>query len=251
MLDFNSKESFADRVNDKIDVALTTKSANETPRSYLGASRLGVECSRALQFEYQNAPKDEGRDFSGQLLRIFAAGHLFEDLAIDWLRQAGFEIFTEKPNGYQFGFSVADGRIKGHVDGIITAAPPSLNLTFPMLWECKSMNAKSWADTVKKGVVKSKPIYAAQMAIYQAYMEGSVEGISSNPAFFTAVNKDTAEIHHELVSFNAELAQKMSDKAVNIIKACEAGELLPRISDTPTFYLCRFCDWQDRCWKGA
>ena len=131
MLDFNSKESFSDRVNDKIDVALTTKSASETPRSYLGASRLGVECSRALQFEFQHAPKDEGREFSGKLLRIFAAGHLFEDLAIDWLRQAGFELHTEKPNAYQFGFSVAGGRIKGHVDGIITAAPTSLKLTFP------------------------------------------------------------------------------------------------------------------------
>ena len=55
-------------------------------------------------------------------------------------------------------------------------------MAFPALWECKTMNDKSWRDTVKHGVSKSKPVYAAQMAIYQAYMEASIPGISANPA---------------------------------------------------------------------
>lgn len=55
-----------------------------------------------------------------------------------------------------------------------------------------------------------------------------------NPALFTAINKDTAELHHELVPFNASLAQRMSDRAVKVITASEAGELLPRMTnDTP------------------
>ena len=91
------------------------------------------------------------------------------------------------------------GKIKGHIDGVITSAPNELNLKFPMLWECKSLNNKSWNDTVKKGLVISKPIYAAQVAIYQAYMESQIEGICKNPALFTAINKDTAEIHFELI----------------------------------------------------
>ena len=172
MLDFNHRPSFTERVSELIDQALCAEHNAQPERDYLGASRLGENCSRKLQYEYTNTPKDEG--FSGQTLRIFAAGHVFEDLAIRWLRLAGFELFTEKPNGYQFGFSVADGRIRGHVDGIINGAPEALGLTFPMLWECKSLNAKSWKDTVKRGVAKSKPVYAAQMATYQAYMEGSV-----------------------------------------------------------------------------
>src|SRR5690606_24115105 len=110
-------------------------------------------------------------------------------LAIAWLRKAGFELFTERQDGSQFGFSVAAGRIRGHVDGIITAGPQELDLAYPMLWECKSLNNKSWNDTVKKGVTLSKPVYATQMAVYQAYMEGTVSGLSQNPAFFTAINK--------------------------------------------------------------
>jgi hypothetical protein len=119
-----------------------------------------------------------------------------------------------------------------------------------MLWECKTMNDKNWKETAKKGVEASKPIYAAQMAIYQAYMEPSVPGISSNPALFTAVNKDTQEVWCELVPFNAALAQRMSDRAVKVLQATTAGELLPRIASQQTFYECRSCSWSNRCWNG-
>ena len=90
--------------------------------TYLGGSRLGHPCERALQFEYAQAPKDEGAGFDGRTLRIFAIGHALEDLAAAWLRAAGFDLYTRKslapakaggnrPDGGQFGFSIAGGRI--------------------------------------------------------------------------------------------------------------------------------------------
>ena len=252
MLDYNSSAGFAEGINALIDDTLSAENAAQPPRDYLGGSRLGVPCKRALQYEYAQAPKDDGADFSGQLLRIFAAGHVFEDLAAGWLRAAGFDLYTTKgnrPDGGQFGFSVAGGRIRGHVDGIINAGPDGLLPGCPALWECKSLNAKSWKDTAKRGVSVSKPIYAAQIAVYQAYMEASVPGISANPALFSAINKDTAELHHELVPFDGALAQTVSDKGVRIIKATQAGELLPRIAQSADFYECRFCPWADRCWR--
>jgi len=81
------------------------------------------------------------------------------------------------------------------------------------------MNARNWRACVKDGVAKSKPVYAAQIAVYQAYMEASVPGISAAPALFTAINKDTAELYHEQVPFDAELAQRMSDRGVRILRA--------------------------------
>ena len=250
-LDYNRRPSFADRVNDAVDCALTGDQATRTPRDYLGGSRLGHACERALQFEFTATPKDDGQDFSGQSLRIFAFGHVLEDLAVAWLRGAGFDLYTRKgnrPDGGQFGFSVAGGRIRGHVDGIIAAGPESFELAVPALWECKTMNAKNWRACVKDGVTKSKPVYAAQIAVYQAYMETSVPGISAAPALFTAINKDTAEMHHELVPFDADLAQRMSDRGVRILQATDAGELLPRVATTPDFFECRFCPWSERCW---
>ena len=113
------------------------------------------------------------------------------------------------------------------------------------------MNAKNWRACVKDGVAKAKPVYATQIALYEAYMEGTVPGISDAPALFTAINKDTAELHHELVPFDAALAQSMSDRAVRILQATDAGELLPRVATTPDFFECRFCPWAERCWGAG
>ena len=253
-LDFNPRPSMADRINALVDTALIAEREATPPRTYLGASRLGHACERALQFEFAGAPKDEGADFRGQTLRIFEIGHQLEDLAIRWLRAAGIDLYTRKgnrPDGEQFGFSVAGGRIRGHVDGIIADAPAALGLRTPALWECKTMNAKNWRACVKDGVTVSKPVYAAQIAIYQAYMEATVPGISAAPALFTAINKDTAELHHELVPFDAALAQRMSDRAVRILQATDAGDLLPRIAASRDFFECRFCAHAGRCWGLA
>ncbi len=251
MLDYNRRPKFADLLNKVIDAGLEDERSRTQPRSYLGGSRLGHACERALQFEFAGAPKDEGGDFNGQTLRIFAIGHVLEDLAIRWLRQAGFDLYTRKgnrPDGEQFGFAVAGGRVRGHVDGIMAAGPDLPDLGYPALWECKTMNAKNWRETVAKGVVQAKPVYAAQIALYQAYMEGTVAGIATNPALFTAINKDTAELHHELVPFDGALAQRISDRAVRILRATDAGDLLPRLASDPDFFECRFCPWKGRCW---
>ena len=248
MLDFNKRPSMGERINAAVDVALESERAATPPRDYLGASRLGQPCERALQFEFAHAPKDEGQEFSGRALRIFAIGHALEDLAIKWLRTAGLDLATRKRDGGQFGFSVAGGRIRGHVDGLIMGAPAAIGLRTPALWECKTMNAKNWRACVKDGVAVSKPVYAAQIALYQAYMEASVTGISANPALFTTINKDTAELHHELVPFDADLAQRMSDRGVRILRATDAGDLLPRIAASRDFFECRFCPWAERCW---
>ncbi len=253
-LDYNHRSGIAECINAAIDAALAAERAATPPRTYLGASRLGHACERALQFEFVGAPKDEGADFGGQTLRIFEIGHQLEDLAIRWLRAAGIDLYTRKgnrPDGEQFGFSVAGGRIRGHVDGIIADAPASLGLHTPALWECKTMNARNWRACVKDGVTVSKPVYAAQIAIYQAYMEASVPGISTAPALFTAINKDTAELYHQLVPFDAALAQRMSDRAVRILQATEAGDLLPRIAANRDFFECRFCSHAERCWGLA
>lgn len=251
MLDFNHQPRLHERFTQVIDQALDAERAQQTPRQYLGASRLGVSCERALQFEYAGAPVDPGRGFSGRTLRIFEVGHVLEDLAIRWLRLAGFELHTRKKDGGQFGFSVANGRIQGHVDGIFSDGPADLGLAFPMLWECKTMNDRNWKACVKSGVAVAKPVYAAQVAIYQAYMEPSIPGISEHPALFTAINKDTQELWFELVPFDGGLAQRMSDRAVRVIQATEAGELLPRIATDSSYYECKYCSWVTRCWRST
>ena len=244
MMDFNSSSSISGQVTALVDFGMQRLRSEEVPRDYLGASRLGVSCARALQYEFAKAPVDPGRDADGRLLRIFRRGHVIEDCMVDWLRAAGFDLRTRKANGDQFGFSAAGGRLQGHIDGVIVGGPEGF--TYPALWENKCLGSKSWRDLEKSGLAVSKPVYAAQVAIYQAYLE-----LHEQPAIFTAVNADTMEIYTELVPFDAALAQRMSDRALTVISATEAGELLPRAFHDPTHFECRMCAWQDRCWRNT
>ena len=132
----------------------------------------------------------------------------------------------------------------GHIDGILIGGPEGF--AYPALWENKCLSSKSWKDLVKNKLAVSKPVYAAQVAVYQSYLD-----LYENPALFTAVNADTMEIYAELVPFDAPLAQRMSDRAARILKATEVGELLPRAFMDQTHFECKFCSWSDRCWGGV
>ena len=242
MMDFNSGSSVSGQLTSLIDAGLQKVRAQEVVRTYLGASRLGVSCERALQYEYSQAPVDYGREIQGRILRIFERGHLNEDSMVMWLRNAGFDLRTRNSRGEQFGFSAANDRLQGHADGVIVGGPEGFS--YPCLWENKCLGGKSWRDLEKNRLAVSKPVYAAQVALYQAYLE-----LHEHPALFTAVNADTMDIYAELVPFDAGLAQRMSDRAAKVITATDAGELLPRSFAEQTHFECRMCAWQDRCWR--
>lgn len=237
MLDYNSRSTLSDRFVRLIDKALEERS--EAKRSYLGASSIGEPCARRLQYGYMGAPLDEGAGINGRTKRIFHRGHEGEEWMIQWIRAAGFELRTAK-NGKQFGFEDADGQFKGHIDGVITGGPSGFE--YPALWECKVLGSKGWRNLERHGIDKAYPGYAAQVATYQAYME-----LDENPAFFTAVNADTMEIALHLVPFNAQLAQECADKAARVITAARNGDMLPRASDDPAHFACRFCGFKGVC----
>lgn len=243
MLNFNHTQKPEERLVALIDRALRERAAAQPRRLYLGASRLGIHRERALQYEYAKAPVDPGREFDGRMLRIFEHGHVMEAVMIGWLRHAGFDLRTENEDGEQFGFAVLDGQLQGHIDGVIVAGPEGF--AYPALWEMKCLGAKSWRELQKHRLAIAKPVYAAQVALYQAYLE-----LYANPALFTALNADTMELYAEWVPFDAALAQRMSDRGLKVITATQAGELLPRGVTDPTHLDCRLCAWQDRCWGG-
>ena len=242
MLDFNSTASLSGQIEALMDQALEAERDATPGREYLGASRLGAACERQLQYEYAKAPVDHGKGFSGRVLRIFERGHRSEEMVIRWLRMAGFTLKTEDADGHQFGFSVAGGRLRGHVDGVLIAGPEGF--ACPALFETKCLGAKAWRDVVKNKLAVSKPIYAAQIALYQSYLQ-----LHEHPALFTAVNADTMEIYAERIAFDPALAQRMSDRGARVIKATEAGELLPRSFADSTHFECKFCAYAERCWK--
>jgi hypothetical protein len=142
-------------------------------------------------------------------------------------------------------FKAVDGALRGHADEIVIAGPNPLHgayLNYPFLWEAKCLNAKNWRALSRHGLEREFPRYAAQVALYQTYLD------LRNPALFTAVNADTCEQLHFWVPFSAERAQLWSDRAANVIAASRAGDLLPRGYKDPEDWHCKSCGHRDRCW---
>ena len=169
---------------------------------------------------------------------IFDRGHDAEERSRQLLIQAGFAFAPSET----LEFSALNGLLKGHADGRIVAGPEHRRLIYPLLWEHKAVSAKNWRALERDGLEKTFPQYAAQVTLYQAYLD------VTNPALFTALNADTCERLHLIVPFDAERAQAWSDRAVTIIAATQAGELLPRFTDNPDDWRCRVCSHRERCW---
>lgn len=233
-------------INDFIDAKLIENNKRQEKRNYLGASGLGDECTRRIQYQYMHIEPN----MKATQIRTFDIGHCLEDLVAQWLITAGFLLKTKNSKGEQFGFSTADGKIQGHVDGIILQYPKEfVDAESPMalgtawLWECKTMNSKNWSETSKLGVFAAKFIYFVQVQLYMAYMD-------LDCCLFTALNKDTSELYFEKIPFESEVAQKYSDRAVDILKATENNELFPRIANDSSFFKCKMCFFRDYCWNG-
>jgi len=220
-------------LNEAIERAAAT--AAELPRPYLGASIIGHACARRIQYDWWCKPV-----LAARTREIFGRGHHFELRARQQLTAAGFKFAPPTA----LAFSAVNGALRGHADGIIIHGPdlPGAYVIYPLIWEHKAVNAKNWRAVERDGLEKTFPQYAAQVALYQAYLE------ITNPALFTVTNADTCEWLHFLVPFDAERAQFWSDRAVNIIEATRAGELLPRRFDDPDTWPCKQCSHVKRCW---
>jgi hypothetical protein len=222
------------RVNELIEAA-NPPATND--RHYLGASIIGGECLRRIQYDWMVDPELPVRNSD-----IFERGHFFEALSRRRLIAAGFKFASSKVS---LKFAAADELFRGHGDGILVNGPKIPDLIYPALWEHKGVNAKSWRAIERDGLVGLYEIYAAQVAIYQAYLD------CTNPALFTVVNADSCERLHFLVPFDAQLAQATSDRAVMVIEATRAGELLPRVTEDRDDWRCKLCSHRARCWGVA
>lgn len=133
-------DPIVEHIKAAVDNAIVAGEKKRERRKYIGASSIGDECQRKIQYRYLNYPVDPDKEFSARTLRIFQFGHNIEDYAAKWIRDAGFDLRTESKQGEQFGFSIADGEIRGHIDGVVCDGPVSME--YPSLWENKSSNEK-------------------------------------------------------------------------------------------------------------
>ena len=85
---------------------------SENYRQYLGASSIGTECLRKIQYSWMCDPVLPVRTKD-----IFERGHFFENVTRKRLIAAGFSF---APAAERLAFKAADGLFRGHADGILT-----------------------------------------------------------------------------------------------------------------------------------
>ena len=206
-------------------------------RSHLGASQIGHNCSRALWYGFRWVKKQH---HAGQLLRLFETGQLAEDRFVAELKSIGCDVWEVDPDtGKQFNIKACGGHFGGSLDGVaigILEAPHK-----PHVVEMKTHNDKSFKELVKFGVKKAKPMHYAQMQVYMRRMD-------IDRAFYMAVNKNTDELYGERVKLDVEYADRLIEKAQRIIFTDTPPQ---GVSENPSWYECKWCDYFDICHNGA
>jgi len=263
MLDFGHNSGlkiappdFSDKINEAIDKGIIARRAREPRRDYLGASLLGDPCARRLVYTLMGVEPDE--PFTARTLRIFDIGHGMEDFVAEqfglgeeavfksaaarWFLDAGFKLLTRNKSGDQFRWKALDGRMSGAIDGVFIDGPAIETLNYPAIWESKALNKKNWSKMKKHGVKIGSELYHGQLQINMAYLDVF-------QSVFTCVNKDTQEVSHELVEFDPAVAQRLSDRGLEVITMASKGELPDRIASQPDYFVCKMCSYRGRCWQ--
>lgn len=228
---------------DAMKRAIQMAQFSNKPRDYLGASLIGNPCARQIWYEYNQYYKEP---FEAETLMNFEDGHRTEDLTAQRLRMVpGVELWTHDADGKQYGFSIFEGKFKGHCDGVIKGllqAPST-----PHVWECKASAAKKFAEFQaakakwgeKLALKNWNENYFTQAQLYMHFLQ--IDRHYLTVALAGGRDYDSCRTEYE-----PDKAEWAIDRAYKIINAKDAP---PRINEKPDFYICRFCSFREICHK--
>ena len=206
-------------------------------RYHLGASIIGRSCAREVwyKFWWVHAVRHTGR-----LLRLFNRGHREEAHAVENLRKLGAIVEDVDENGKQVKFSRLWGLFGGERDGAISNLE-EFGFVGKGLLEFKTHGEKSFKNLQNKGLLSAKPEHFIQMQLYM-HWSGFEWGL------YYAVNKNTDELYIAYVPYRPDIAEQYTERARTIIESTLPPK---RISDDPSWYVCKFCDFKRICHEDA
>lgn len=203
-------------------------------RPHLGASLIGHACGRHLWLSFRWA---KAQRFEGRILRLFETGRRAELRFVEELRAAGVVVHDVDSRGQQYRVSAES--CGHHFGGSMDAAAQGLPEA-PKAWhvvEFKTHGDKYFRELQAKGVQKSKPMHWAQMQVYMGLTD-------MDRALYYAENKNDSTLYTERVHFDKEAFDKLLERAERTV---EAAEPPPRISNDPSWFECKFCNFHSLC----
>ncbi len=204
-------------------------------REHLGASLIGGNCERHLWYTFRWAARAV---HEGRVLRLFKTGDLEEARLVNDLRSIGVTVMAVDPDtGKQFNLRDETGHFGGSMDGIGYGIPEARKAWHVL--EFKTHGLKSFKALLKSGVAIAKPTHHAQMITYM-----HLTGIER--ALYLSVCKDTDEIYQERIKADPAMGEMLVRKAARVINATRPPL---RISTTPDWFECAYCDHRFVCWQ--
>lgn len=203
----------------------------EQPRSYLGCSGLGAECSRALWYQSRWAVD---REFGFKGLAAIEDGHAQEKVMRERMKKAGF-VFRENSDPLTFGEV-----IKGHVDGVIENGPPVEGLkSYPVIWEHKSCNEKKFKELEKKATLEAwDKVYFIQAQVYML-----LSGLSQH--LLSCSTPGGRDFQFVLTELDSSVADKYIRRGLEIWFSDEPPA---RAGHDESAFVCKWCDYHSICW---
>lgn len=221
-----------------IDAAIVAK--QEFPfRKHLGASLIGDECARRLWYVFRWA---KAENFEPRMLRLFNRGHLEEKRIVQWLRNAGIEVWEAGEAGdlkARMRVSAHFGHFGGTPDAVGRGFP-ELPSGEPALLEFKTHGDKSFTKLKAEGLMMSKWKHFVQMQVY-------MHEHKLRFGVYIAINKNTDELFIEAIEYDGIEGARAIERAGRIIFAKEPPL---RVAKLPTSPVCKFCHLARLCWFG-
>lgn len=231
--------STMEKITNHIQDLIEEYSINKYPaehREHLGASVIGASCSRQIWYHFRWVKLEQ---HDGRMRRLFARGTNEEAQFIEILRGIGFQVWEVDPKtNKQFRIHAIEGHFGGSGDS--KAIMPWLP-DLPILLEFKTHNTKSFIHLIDKKLKIAKPQHYTQMSIYG-------KGYGFRYGLYCASNKNDDDLYFELVELDWNLAIQAEKKAADIITAKLPP---PRISDQPSYFECKYCNFAGICHHGA
>lgn len=224
-------------IDDSILLAMGTLDRPGPPREdswskTIGGSNIGHPCDACVTLTLRSFPTQQKPE---KLQRIFALGYAIEKMILERLHEhcmaAGL---TLVPGGDEsLTYFSHDWRVKVKADGAIDSGKERLALI-----EIKSANERRFSDMATYGVELGEPGYYEQVQL-----EMGMSGIRKT--LFIAYNKNTSDIHREVVHFDPFLYSSQLHRIESIL-----GGAAMRCAASDTDWRCKFCDHRSTCWAG-
>jgi hypothetical protein len=203
-------------------------------------SQVANPCDRAIWMQFHWASPPETPE--GRRERRFRTGNQYETWLLDDLRAIGCEVWeTDPETGKQFRVELANGHLRGKVDGVALGVPEAPKT--PHVIECKSHNDRSFKELIKKGLRDGKPDHFAQCQLY-------MHALGEKRCLYIAANKNDESIHVERVEYDPTFSVTLVARMERII----ASERVPaRLHDDPNAkgaFACGWCPAKAVCHEG-